>query len=281
MALYTGYYINRDQDIERRIATEAQIAALDPPGRYRRFSAVDGNAFGLLGTRLTDGEIGCFYSHYLLLQMHLDRPTYLHVLEDDCLMSKRTVHFLDRFIAGGWLDTVDILFIESTLPNDFKVWRDARATYAQSITRAADGSVIDVRFGDMTYIGCMTSYLVNPRSIALICECLAEELENGDPRPVDLAIRSFAATGRLRVKSLFPFITSVRPEAFTSTVQHDYDKYSRFAMEMLRHSFYVECDPARAAMLTAQWLGGSEATPLERLHQELATFMASDKYREI
>jgi hypothetical protein len=117
-----------------------------------------------MGTRLTDGEIGCF-SHYPLSQMHLHRPTYLHVLEDDCLMSKRTAHFLDRVIAGGWLDTVDILFIESTLPNGFRIWRDARATYAQSITRAADGSTIDVRFGDMTYIGWMTSYLVHPRSI--------------------------------------------------------------------------------------------------------------------
>jgi hypothetical protein len=52
-------------------------------------------------------------------------------------------------------------------------------------------------------------------------------------------------------------------------------------MEMPRHSFYIECDPAHAALLTALWLGGAETTPLERLDQELATFMASDKYREI
>jgi len=90
---------------------------------------------------------------------------------------------------------------------------------------------------------------VNRQSIALICECLARELESGDPIPIDLAIKRFAGEGRLRVQTLFPFINSVRPEAFTSTVQHDYDKYSRFALEMLRYSFYIDSDPLHAAAI--------------------------------
>jgi hypothetical protein len=260
MALYTGYYINRDQDIERRVAIEAQIAALDPPGRYRRFSAVDG--------------------HYHLLRMHQDNPAHLHILEDDCLMSRQMVYFADRTIADGTLDALDILFLETALPNEFKYWRWARALYAGSISRAADGSVTDVRFSFIRYLGCMTSYLVNRRSIALICECLAEELASGRPRPVDIAIKHYAAEGRLRVASLFPFITSVQPEAFAPTVQHERHKYSKFAMEMLRQSFHVDCDVARAAKVTEEWLGGRDPTSLERLHQRIAKFMASDQFRE-
>jgi hypothetical protein len=84
---------------------------------------------------------------------------------------------------------------------------------------------------------------VSRRSVGLVCDIIQRELERGAGKPVDMLIRDEAAAGELRVRCLFPFITSVLPGAFASTrVPHDDKQLSVFAMELPRHSFFVVCD---------------------------------------
>ncbi len=276
---YTGHYINLDRGIDRRAAMETQLARLDPPARYRRFAAVDGNPYNLRTKKLTDGQIGCYYSHMLLLQSHRDGATHRHVVKDDALMAKRIAAFLEKIIASGMLDEVDLLFTETTVPMAPDFFATGRAVWQSSIERAADGSANDVRFSYVPYVGCTTSYLVNRKSVALICDLLERELRSDDVPPIDMVIRAKVRKGQLRAKCLFPFITSVRPDGFVSaTMADDGTRASRLAMELLRHSFFAECD-MRATLDQAERLGNHNAGTQEQLHSRIAGFAVSDAFR--
>jgi len=281
---YIGYYINLDRSPDRRAAMEAQLARLNPPARYRRFPAVDGNPDGVASARLSDAEIGCLTSNYLLLQMHRDGASHLHLIEDDAVLANRTVQFVEQIIAMGLLDDIDVLFTSTVLSEKFDAFRDffreTRKAWRTNITRADDGTAIDVQYGFVPYLAGMESYLVNRRSVGLVCDIIQRELERGAEKPVDVLIRDEAASGKLRVRCLFPFITSVLPGAFTSTRVPDDDKQlSVFAMELLRHSFFVECDQRAALELADQLLSNSNSDSLERLHARIAGFVTSDAFQ--
>jgi hypothetical protein len=121
---------------------------------------------------------------------------------------------------------------------------------------------------------------VSRRSVGLVCDIIQRELERGADKPVDVLIREEAAAGALQVRCLFPFLTSVLPGAFASTrVPDDNKQLSVFAMELLRHSFFVECDQRAALELADQLLSNSNSDPLERLHARIAGFVTSDAFQ--
>src|SRR5258708_15667754 len=84
---YRGFYINLDRSPERRGEVEAQLKRFGLEHRYRRFPAADGNVLNVPNPRLTNAEIGCFTSHYLVLKENLDSRTHLHIVEDDVVFS--------------------------------------------------------------------------------------------------------------------------------------------------------------------------------------------------
>jgi len=277
---YIGHYINLDRSPERRAAMEAQLARLDPAVRYRRFPAVDGNPHGFANSRLTEAELGCLVSHYLLLQMHLDGASHLHIVEDDVVFARRTALFLDQVIGSGMLDNFDILFVDTIVPMIPALCRWARSRYRSNIQWAADRTAASVKFELMAYHASTASYLVNRASVRAVCDILGEELESGNARPIDLLIRDKVAEGKLRARCLFPFVTSVRPGVFASSRAEANSTHRTVrAMELLRHSLFVECD----MKATLDQANGDLATPesdwLDQLHSVIAGFMASDGFQ--
>ena len=245
---YVGRYINLDRSPERRAEMEAQFAQLDPVAHYSRFPAVDGNPYGLTGHGLTDGELGSLMSHYMLLQMHLDSATHLHIIEDDIVMARRTVSFVEQVVSSGMLDDWDILFTETTVPMVVEWCAEGRALYRNMIERAEDGTAAKIEFRLIQYFAAMASYLVNRRSVRSICEILGQELDRGARSPIDLLIRTKAREGKLRVRSLSPFITSIRPGKFPSTVREGIKMpKSRLAMELHRYSLLCRGRPESRA----------------------------------
>jgi len=275
---YVGWYINLDRSPERRAQMEAQFACLDPVGRYSRFPAVDGNADGLTGHGLTDTELGCLMSHYRLLQMHQDSASHLHIVEDDIVLARRTVSFVERIVGSGMLDDWDILFTETTVPMVVAWCAEGRAQYRKMIERAEDGTAARVEFRLIEYVGVMASYLVNRRSVRAICDIIGQELDRGARIPIDLLIRTKAREGQLRVRSLFPFITSIRPGAIPSTVREGVVSQSRLAMELNRYSYFVEADLDAALALADRRLANPDASEQERLHARIAGFVSSDSF---
>jgi len=280
---YLGYYINLDRSPDRRAAMEAQLARLDPPTPYQRFPALDGNPRGIVSGTLTDAEIGCLTSHYLLLHAHRDGAAHLHVIEDDAVLARRTPRFIEQIIHDGALDQTDIVFTSTVLSQHLEsfadFYREIRAVWKTNIDRAPDGTATQIRFGAVPYLGGTESYLVNRRSIGLVCDIIARDMDSGAHNPIDLLLRSAAERGELGIQCLFPFITSVPPGAFISTKEHRNNKLlSIFAMELLRHSFFAECDMTAAQALADRMLPNTDEDPQQRLHARIVAFVASDAF---
>ncbi len=277
---HIGYYLNLDRSPDRRAAMDEHLVHLDPPGPYHRFAAADGNTQGFPNPALNEAEMGCFTSHYLVLQPHLEGDEHLHILEDDTRLAHRGVRFLEEAIAAGMLDDLDMLFTSTLLSQSFAAFKSGRESYESSITRADDGTAASVRFGRMEYFSGTGSYLVNRRSVGRLSDILGEELSRGARRPIDIFIREEARSGRLRVRSLFPFISTYRQGGFSSTIRtlDDLDT-SRAALGLLRHSFFVECDHEAALERAKQLFSNLKTAPHEELHSEIAGFLASDAFR--
>jgi len=276
---YRGYFINLDRNPERRVAMEAQLANLSPPARYQRFPAVDGAPPGSGAHSLSEGEFGCLMSHYMVLQMHLAQGAHLHIVEDDILMARQMVIFLDHIIDTGLIDDYDIVFTETLFPMDLDVCREARQRYNRDIHRMPDGTASVVNFTFASYSAATSSYLVNKQSIPLICGVLEQALDRGASQPIDMLFRDAISDGTLRGTCLFPFVTSARPAGFASTIiRDDRIRPSRLALDLLRHSFFVECDLNEAMDLADRGLTRSEDVQ-ERLHARIAGFISSDAYQ--
>jgi len=86
--------------------------------------------------------------------------------------------------------------------------------------------------------------------------------------------------GQLRARCLFPFITSIRPGAPTSmAARDDHDQLSTLALDLLRHSFFVECDRAVTLELAEQWLPQQSVGLHDRLLARTLGFITSDALR--
>jgi len=278
---YVGYYINLDRSADRRAVMDAQLARLGLLERYRRFAAVDGDMLGVTNPKLTTGELGCFTSHYRLLQQNRDSAVHLHVIEDDVVLAGCAAQVVEQIATSAMIDDHDLLFTDMALPVDFKFYREARIRYERQIRRPGNGTAPTIRFNLFPYISCMASYLVNRRSIGLICDILGHELERGATDPIDVLLRAKVAEGKLRAKCLFPFITSVLPGKFASTVVRGArDQLSDFAVDVVRHSFFVDCDPTATLGLAEQRLAGPDAGFHGRLFALVLGFMTSDAFRQ-
>jgi GR25 family glycosyltransferase involved in LPS biosynthesis len=279
---HIGHYINLDRASDRRAAMETQLAGLDPPARYRRFPAMEGNPLGYSSAMLSDNEIGCVFSHWLLLQMHLDGAN--HIVEDDAVLAKRSVQFIEQVIASGLLDEHDIPFTSTFMSATLNVFtnfrQEIRNAWKTNIRRAEDGTAVHIQFGSVPYLSGMESYLVDRQSVRLVCDIIGQELDRGATKPLDLIIRNETAAGKLRIGCLFPFISSVLPGAFVSTREpNDARQLSVFAMELLRHSFFVECALKAALELSDRLWPSTTAGQQERLHARSAEFVGSEAFQ--
>ncbi len=278
---YVGYYINLDRSADRRAAMEAQLARLNLADRYRRFAAVDGDTLGVTSARLSAGELGCFTSHYRLLQENVDSAAHLHVIEDDAVLAGCTGPVVQKIATSALIEDHDLLFTDMAVPVDFKFYREARIRYERQIRRGTDGGATTIQLSFFPYVSCTASYLVNRRSIGLVCDILGRELERGPTEPIDVVLRGEVAEGKLRAKCLFPFITSIALGKFQNTVVRDArDQLSDLMVDLVRHSFFVECDQTATLALAEQLLEGAKAGFHGRLLALVLGFMTSEAFRQ-
>jgi GR25 family glycosyltransferase involved in LPS biosynthesis len=290
-ARYTGTYINLDRSADRRAQIDAELATFGLQHLYRRFPAADGNVLTYPNPRLSEGEIGCFTSHLLLLKQNLAAEAHVHVVEDDAMFSRFTAQMIKFVVASGAIDQYDVVFTDSTVTPTRSDYEQYRALYDERVERDAAGNVTRVypRIVDC-YVGAATSYIVNRRSIPKLVGLFTRELTNGATMPIDLFIRKAARDGILRVGSLFPFATSLRIEnVLNNTIAgRGYNLLSRIAVCLGRISFFVECDHRalcecttqlfsdRAARPPALPLQGSDAH--RQILKDILGFCASDKF---
>ena len=241
---YAGFYINLDRSTARRERVEAEIGRDASAQVYERVAAVNGEMFKLPSEHLRPGEIGCFLSHLFLLQKKFDNECHLHVVEDDVVFSRFTIPAIGSLIGSGAIEQFDIIFTDTLPQPGSRDFAKYKALYDSSVARDTGGGIVRVRPAIVDYFASTMSYVVNRRSIAKVADVLSRSLSQGAHLPIDLALRDAATEGRLRLGSLFPFVTSFRLDelAGNTIVRPDHDLLSRLLLQMARHSFFVGCD---------------------------------------
>jgi len=236
---YVGFYINLDRSSERKALLEAQLMRLGLQHRYRRFPAAAGNALGFPNPSLTESEIGCFISHYLVLKQNRNCSTHLHVLEDDVIFSRFTESSIHQVISSDAMENYDIIFLDSDVDVQSRNYRELKERYDLNVNRDSNGTVTSFRLTPIEYIAAMSSYIVNRASIEKLLDIYEQMLHVGVTCPVDLAIRELARAGRIRIGCLFPFVTSIQLDGVNSTiVGRTSDPLSTLAKNIPRRSFF-------------------------------------------
>lgn len=246
-----GFYINLDRSTERDARMRSELTALDLADRYSRFSAVDGAAQSGLSATLSAAEVGCFLSHFRLLQQNLGGGRHLHVIEDDTILSRHTAEVIERLtVTGGLLEEYDIILTDAHIGTDL----DAIASYkkivaasvADALQRDAPAKVLVMDISGLGFAS-TASYLVNRDSIGKICGFMASGIAAALPAPVDLFLRFLANKGHLRVGVTMPFITATPLFSITSSTMHSRNgDLMRLASTMIRRALYLDCDASAA-----------------------------------
>jgi GR25 family glycosyltransferase involved in LPS biosynthesis len=256
---YAGFYINLDRSRERRAAMETHLAAYGLADRYRRFPAAEGNSQGFPNTKLLDGEMGCFTSHYLLLKANHGQTTPLHVVEDDVLFSRFTAGAIDSVISGGQLTHYDIIYADAFIPTSNILYKKYKYLYDKNIQRDENGRVSRVNLSviDMKDVGFAStaSMIISPQAIDKLAGLYATELARGPEAPIDLIIRRLTEAGTLRVGCIFPFVTSLRLESVFGTTMNEQElRLTALAGTIARHAFFIDCDWDKCREYAAKYL---------------------------
>jgi GR25 family glycosyltransferase involved in LPS biosynthesis len=235
---YRGYYINLDRAVTRRNHIEAQLARYGLEQRYERFAGCDGNALGLPGTTLSEGEIGCFSSHYLLLKTNIAADTHLHVVEDDAIFHKDSAWAIDALVGSGIFDQYDILFTEQLVYlGDCETLKGKYDEVMLKWTRDS------LSFSLIDYTCCTSSYIVAPGSIRRVFDIFEESLATGVGVPIDILIRGKALEGKLRIACIFPFLTSILSSNVPERIiREERGVQTQLAYDLLRASFFIGRD---------------------------------------
>jgi len=257
-----GVFINLDRSPERRATMEAQLRAYGLANRYRRFPAIDG----------ADGQRACFQSHIAALEGAAAGHA-VHVMEDDVLLSGYAPQVVDYVVSTGVLDRFDIVLTETLIGPDALELRELKKLFDRHRT----DETFEVRDVTSTYQCGMTSYLVGASKKTRVLSALHGGLDSG--LPCDLLLRREARAGRFTLGCVFPFVTSFQLELeSTRRGQDDKARNSKRAFDLLRYSFFVDCDHALAEKTAAALQQPAPADPHQKLISGVLSFVASDQF---
>jgi GR25 family glycosyltransferase involved in LPS biosynthesis len=285
---YLGFYINLDSSPNRKEEIVTQLEQLQLLSQYSRFSAADGNVLNFKNSSLRAGEIGCFTSHYLLLEKNLTQTQHLHVIEDDVILSQATKPTLQMLLNSKLLDNFDIIFTDTCLPFDLFKIRAYKTLFDSSVGKDESGRLISVKEFTVidlkeSYIGATSSFLVHKNAIAKLYNILQQEMKIGLHKPLDLFIRDKIREGLISAACIFPFITSIRLDHLvTSTIsersEHD---LSLLALSLIRHSFFIECDWAKCNQLIVDHFIPNKQDMHQTLLSFVFNFVLSDRFKGV
>lgn len=98
---------------------------------------------------------------------------------------------------------------------------------------------------------------------------------------IDIFIKAKVEAGELKACCLSPFITSIRLNRLGpgDTADRNGDARSSWAMNLMRHSYCVECDHAAAAAVAKQQLTVAQADAHHQLLQHMFGLIITHAFR--
>jgi hypothetical protein len=180
--------------------------------------------------------LGCLLSHAALMSLPHPRDRYLHVIEDDAMLSRHFVPVMEHLLASGALRPFDLIFTDvAPYPNDAPTIDALKQAYDAATAGA------DPRFGlldlkPVPFVG-TTSYFVNPDSLDKVGAMLRNTTP---PLPVDSLYLKMIQLGHLRAACIFPFVTATDPRLVS--VINGAQTAIAAAFDAVRYAFYADAD---------------------------------------
>lgn len=233
-------YINLDQAAQRREDIEASFAMAARPGwRLERFCALDAAS---MKERSVEGsttwaEKACFMSHKAVIEAHSGKAEHLLVLEDDVAFGAASFDIVDGFLQRNADADWDLLFLDISAVDI----NDMLTMYFNREKFMRQRMVIPLDLSKFRFFG-TNSYIVNGRSFDKVLACLGSGMQIDTYYDIFLAER--IRQGALKAAVLFPFVTTLSPNASVSQIQRSSMDTVNFARDIFRNMMWLESDPA-------------------------------------
>ncbi|MCK6453347.1 MAG: glycosyltransferase family 25 protein [Alphaproteobacteria bacterium] len=289
---YDGFYINLDRHAARREQMDGQLRSLGLTGRYRRSPGVDAETLSGPRGKITAGELGCFHAHARALERARGGNRFVHVIEDDVVLSPFVAPIVAQGIASGVFDNLDVVVTETYVDRDLMLIRFLRRSYDKCVASRgefpAGRGYMMMNMANMNFAG-LTSYIVHPAALDRVVEACRRELNKGPELPIDLFFRQMIHVRQWRAACVFPFMSTIRLEhaAETTIAGREQTAASALAMALLRYSFYVDRDldaAAREFLPLLRGEGDAVAAPAGPIGHHafvmhILDFILSDRYK--
>jgi GR25 family glycosyltransferase involved in LPS biosynthesis len=214
-------YINLDAEHRRRASVESNFQKTRLPNwslaRFRAIDTAHVHEHGVAGS-LTQSEKACFLSHRQVIEQSIDQDGPVYILEDDAIFGIGTCATIEQLLRSDLDDKEwDILFtdvgVDST--KDMAELLRLRSGFRQETISNAEPTIFDLR-SLPSFFGA-SAYLVNASSKKKLYALLTSESDLNVE--YDTFLRQLIFQAQIKGLCLFPFITSVAPEADVSAIQ--------------------------------------------------------------
>jgi GR25 family glycosyltransferase involved in LPS biosynthesis len=266
---------------------ERQLDRFGLAGLYTRFPAIDGSTLNASRSTINKGETGCFHSHYRALLTARSRGQFVHILEDDAVLSEHVRPVIEQAIAQNLFDQFDVLFTDTFINLHLGMLKFVKSAFDE-LPRTRPHMLNDLKVVDLANqsFSCMTSYVVSPKATDRLLALYQQEIALGPRSPVDLFLRGAVNAGQLRAACAFPFVTSIDlSEVKKSTLDETAATTERPAVMVLaalRYSFFVDRDLALAnrCIDEARRAANVKSDDHRALIAEALDFVLSDAFKE-
>jgi GR25 family glycosyltransferase involved in LPS biosynthesis len=249
---WRGVYINLDRSQLRRAGIETQLNELGLAGLYQRFSAVDGTGLAPPNGGFTAGELACYKSHLEVIRIHEGLDRWLHVIEDDILISRHAGSAIQAVTSTADCAGYDVIFTNVLLHAPAYAMAQFCRLYDESVQFDEFGAPVSARInivslGRREFVNA-SSYLINPASIAKVAALLKERLDASPFTPVDIVLSDLSLSGALSVGCTIPFFTLPRWD-IQSTIQDEASVLAYAPLRIADAALYMDRD---AGLLRSQ-----------------------------
>ena len=261
-----GKYINLKESTQRMKQLKANLKEIGLEEEYERFEATRGDEKEANNKGLSRGEYGLWKSWLSLLEKETNSHEdydYLHILEDDAIVTKELKKLKDRINKnqGGF----DILFTDMyTNPSVYK------ALHKRAHSNKSRGT-IEIIYD--LYTGCTSSCIIDKNKVENVYTKLSSYFnENEKVLPLDNAILRLSNQKILDVASTMPFVTSITVDDISASTIQVYTKLPEPVSITQRF-----CSILRQELSTIE---ESERTPRELLDLILKIIEFEEKQEE-
>lgn len=247
-ARFIGRYLNLDRSPERRQAVERQLRGLGLVERYSRFAAIDGEQIADRPDVANRAEVGCYRSHLDAIRLGAPPDTWLHIAEDDVVLSRYLPQVFDRLMVDDAFQGFDIVFTNVMVMFGVMPMAEWRMLFDRAVTMTPDGAVTGIKSFSAVALDNIpfylaTSYVLHPRAIGKVAVLLAAELARQPFEPVDIVLGRLANTGALKAACTLPFFSA--PQLMgPSTIREGMERL-RAPHMFMEWAFFADRDPAR------------------------------------